>query len=231
MVTPTTSTPDPVLETRIFWDRYKREIAAVIGIALLAAIGFSTYRYYEQRRENEAAAAVASAKTPEDYRRAIANYPKSPALATAYLSAADALRNAKDYAGANAELQQFVDKFASHSMATTARMAIASNLEAMGKNDEALATYQKIAASYPRDFLAPLAMISEVHLFEAKGQHDDARKACEDVMSQHSDSYFAAEAGAMLRRLKPAAGATAKVEPSVPVPPPQPNPAGPPAKP
>ena len=36
-------------------------------------------------------------------------------------------------------------------------MAMAANLEALGKNDEALAAYQRLAADEPEGFSAPVA--------------------------------------------------------------------------
>jgi len=229
-----TSNPDPVLETQIFWDRYKREIAVVAAIFIAAGIAFTAYRFLEERREADAATALGSAKTADDYRGVISSYPKSAAAASAFLLAADELRKKQDFTGANAALQQFVDKFPNHPMATTARMAIASNIEAMGKPDEALATYRKIASSYPRDFLAPLAMLSQVRLLQAKGAIEEARTICGNVKDQYRESYFGAEAERTLRTVKPAPGPVAKPNPSTQspaVPQPSPPPNASPAKP
>ena len=49
-------------------------------------------------------------------------------------------------------------------------MAMAANLESLGKRDEALAAYQRLAADDPQGFTAPVAMISQVHILKEKGQ-------------------------------------------------------------
>jgi TolA-binding protein len=95
-------------------------------------------------------------------------------------------------------------------------MAMASNLESLKKTDEALALYQQIAATYPRSYTAPLALISQVPLLKEKRQPDVARRACETVVSQYGDSFWAGEAMRELRMLKPAATTSpAPVAPNV----------------
>ena len=70
-------------------------------------------------------------------------------------------------------------------------MGVAANLESLGKNDEALSTYQRLATEYPQSFNAPLALLAEVPFLKAKDRIDDARRVCETIMSpisrQHCD--------------------------------------------
>src|SRR5438309_5811426 len=140
---------DAALEARVFWIRFKNEIAAVIVVALLAVIGFAGYRFYSDQRDSAASALLSSAKSAPDYQQVIARYPNTPAGASAYLLLAEAQRNEKKFAEANTTLQAFVNKNPDHELVPTAQMAIAANLESMGKSDEALASYQQIAAKYP----------------------------------------------------------------------------------
>ena len=41
---------DVALETRFFFERFKKEIIAVLIVALLALLAFTGYRYYSDRR-------------------------------------------------------------------------------------------------------------------------------------------------------------------------------------
>ena len=68
---------------------------------------------------------------------------------------------------------------------------MAANLESLGKKDEALSTYQRLATEYPQSFNAPLALLAQVPLLKAKNQIDEARRACETIMSQYRDSIVA----------------------------------------
>jgi tetratricopeptide (TPR) repeat protein len=229
MQTAPSTVSDASVEARVFWLRFQKEIAAALIVALLALIGFASYRFYTNRRDSSAAELLGSAKTPHDYQDVIARYPNTPAGASAYLLLAEALRNEKKFAEANSTLQAFIDKNPDHEFAPTAQLTMAANLEAMGKSDEALAMYQQVAARYPNNSSAPLAMISEVPILKAKNRIDDARRVCEEILTKYRmpgqqietavgdtrmETVWAMEAMRHLRSLKPpepskpAAGAT-----------------------
>src|ERR1700730_3139955 len=131
------SSHDAAIEAQVFWLRFKNEIATALIIVLLGIAGFAGYRLYTHSRDSAAAALLGSAKSPLDYQQVIARYPNTPAGASAYLLLAEAQRNEKKFAEANATLQAFVNKNPDHELVPTAQMAIAANLESMGKSDEA----------------------------------------------------------------------------------------------
>ena len=196
---------DAALETRVFWERFKTEIIAALIIVMLAIIGFGAYRFYSDRRVAAASALLASAKSAGAYQQVIANYPNTPAAADAYLLLAEAQRKEKKFAEANATLQVFIDKNPNHELVSTAKMAMAANLESMGKNDEALSMYQQIASTYPNSFNAPLALLSQVYLLKSKNQTEEARRVCETILTRYRESFWAGEAAQELRLLKPSA--------------------------
>jgi predicted negative regulator of RcsB-dependent stress response len=206
-IMPTAAPPsrDAALEARVFWWRFRKEIAAVIIIAALSVTFFGAYRFYTNRRASAAASLLADAKSVPDYERLIERYPKTPAAASAYLLLAEKQRDAKKFVEANAALRAFIDKNPNHELAATAEIAIAANLESMGKNDEALSTYEHVAASHPQNFNAPLALVSAVSLLKAKNRTDEARRICERVITDYRDSFWAGEAARQLRLLKPSA--------------------------
>ncbi len=199
---------DVALETRVFWERFKKEITAALVIVLLAVIAYTGYRFYSDRRTAAASALLASAKSAQAYQEVIDRYASTPAAADAYLLLAEAQRNEKKFAEANTTLQTFIAKYPQHELVGTARMAMAANLESLGKTDEALAMYQQIASAYPNSFNAPLALLSQVYILKAKNRNDDARRICETVLTQYRTSFWAGEAMQQLRLLKPSSPAT-----------------------
>jgi tetratricopeptide (TPR) repeat protein len=193
------ATTDPALEAQFFWYKYRREIAILVALAALGIVGVAGYRLYRDRREITAATLFSAAKTPAAYEALINQHSDTAAAASAYLLLADAQRKDGKYAEANATLVKFLEKFPRHELATTARMAMAANLQAMGKDDEAFATYQQIASASVPSFNAPTALIEQVHILQEKGKTEDARRICETIMTQYRDSYAAMEASQLLR--------------------------------
>src|SRR5436190_13568861 len=207
---------DVPLETRFFWERFKKPITAALLIVLIAVIAFTGYRFYSDRRTLVASALLASAKSAQEYQQVIDSYPSTPAAADAYLLLAEAQRNEKKFPEANTTLQAFITKYPKHELVSTARMAMAANLESVGKNDQALSMYRQIASTYPNSFNAPMALLSQVYILKTKNQSDDARRICETILTQYRTSFWAGEALQELRLLKPSA--TPEPAPTAPVP-------------
>ena len=193
------------MEASVFWHKFKTEIVVLIGLLVVAIIGYGGYRFYSENRESAAAAMLAKAKDAKDYQEVIAQYSRTPAGAAAYLMLAHAQRDDRKFEESNKTLQGFIENNPKHELITSARMAYAANLESLGKSDEALSTYQRIAGEYPKDFNAPLAMVSQVPLLKAKKQEDAARRICETVLTQYRESFWANEAQRELRELKSSA--------------------------
>jgi TolA-binding protein len=188
----------------VLWYRFRREIAIGFVILLLAAAGWGAFRFYSTKRENDAAAQLAAANTADDLRRVISQFDGTPAGGSAYLMLANRQRGEGQFAEASKTLQEFIDKNPKHELVPAAKITMAANLESLKKTDEALSLYQQIAATYPRSFTAPLALISQVPLLKEKHQPEAARRACETIVSQYPDSFWAGEAARELRTLKPA---------------------------
>jgi TolA-binding protein len=218
-VTPASDPVDPLVETQVFWMKYKNVIIISVVALVLAIAAYGAYRFIDERQEAAAAAMLGSAKTAADYQKVIVEHPGSDAAPTAALLLAAEQRKEGKFAEANTTLQSFVDRHPKHQLVTTAQMGIAANFDSLGRPDDALATYRRIAADHPKSFNAPLAMISQVPLLKAKRQIDDARRVCETVITQYKDSFASQEAQRYLRTLKPAPAAPA-VAPAENAPPP-----------
>jgi tetratricopeptide (TPR) repeat protein len=207
------------MERQIFWERYKRGVLGLLLAALLAVAAFGGYRYYSYRREVAAGNLLASAKTAAEFQKVITDYPGTPAAGSAYLLLADAQRNEKKYTEANATLQAFLDKYPTHEMVGTARLAMGANLEALGKKDEALTVYQRLATSDPHAFTAPVALFSQIHLLKESNKIDEARRVCETILTQYRESRLAGEVSRQLRMLKGGTEPTPAAQPPPAAPP------------
>jgi len=226
MSTLTNSETSPGRE--VVWDRYKKEVMAVLIVALLGVAAYGGYKLYSDHRENAAATALAGAKSASDFQKVITEYPNTPAGESAYLLLADAQRNEKKVSEANTTLQTFLDKFPKHELRATAQLAMAGNLEAQGKPDEALTAYQRLVAGDPHGFVAPIALYSQIHILKDKNQIGEARKVCETIMTQYRESRLVGDAAYQLRLLKPETAPTPVPAMTVAPPPPAAAPSAPP---
>src|ERR1041384_530930 len=120
---PSVTSANPVLETQVFWYRYKAVIFAILIVAILGVAAWGGYRFNSERRDATAALALGGAKTSSEYQKVIAQYPGTPAAASAYLFLAEDQRKEKKYEEANKTLRTFLDKFPTHELKGTARMA------------------------------------------------------------------------------------------------------------
>lgn len=217
MQTAPTSSTDPILETQVFLGRYKTPILIGLAVVICGAAGYGAFWMYTANRDAKAAALLAQAKSAADYQKVMAEYPGAGAAASAALLLATQQREKKEYSEANGTLEKFITAHPTHEFVTTAKMAMAANLDSMGKTDEALEIYRQIAANYPQSYNAPLALLAQAQMLKGKGQVEEARRVCETVMTQYRDSYVALEATQILKALKPApvASAAASASPSV----------------
>jgi TolA-binding protein len=211
---------DVALETRFFWERFKKPIIAAAIAVLLAATAFTGYRFYSDRRAVAASAALANANTAQEYEQVIARYSNTSAAADAYILLAEAQRKERKFIEVNKTLETFIAKYPKHELESTAKMAMAANLDSMGKTDEAFTMYQQIASAYPNSYAAPLAMLSQVYILKAKKRNDDARRICETILTQYRTSFWAGEAMQQLRLLKPITTSTPPPAAAVPTIPP-----------
>jgi len=175
----------PSVEAHVFWLRYHKQIAVALVIIVLGMIGFAGYRFFQNRRNDSAAEALGGAKSQHDYEQVIEQYSGTAAGASAYLLLAQKQREEKKFTEANGTLQKFVEKYPAHDLVPTAQLAIATNLESLGKEDEALAIYQQVAAKYANTYCGPLAMISQVPILKAKNRSADARRVCEEMLTKY----------------------------------------------
>ena len=92
---PTLTSTDSTPDREVFWDRYKKEVMAVLILALVGVTAFGGYQLYSHWQENAGAAALSGAKIPTVFQKVISQYPTTSAGASAYVLLADAQRNDK----------------------------------------------------------------------------------------------------------------------------------------
>lgn len=193
--------PDPGFDPLAFWIEHQKKVIAAVGIICLLLVSWGVYQLNERRSREAAQSAFANAKTTDDYRKVIADHPRSVVAANAQLLMAEALRKEGKLDEAVALLRKFTEGNTTHPMISGAWHSLAVTLEAQGKTEEALATYQKVATTYQKSYSAPLALLAQARI-HAKSQPDQARRLYEQVLADFGQTNFAREALMEMQKLK-----------------------------
>jgi tetratricopeptide (TPR) repeat protein len=211
------------MEGSLFWDKYKLMIVGAVLLLVLALIGSEIYEMQREKKLHAASAELDNAKTAGDYRHVINTYPGTLPAANAALLLGREQFDARDYTGAAVTWQGFADKNPQNTLAPTALIGAGTSLEALGKNDQARALYQRAATSYQGNFAAPLARLDEAALLKAERKPEDARRVYENIMASAAGTDAAQQAEEELKFLHvmPSARGVA-LEPGASTPPPAP---------
>src|SRR5437867_507374 len=107
-----------------FWDTHKNKFI-LYGLLLIAGLAaFVIYQISTNHNLIESQALYQNAKTAEDYRRLIDQYPRSVVAANAYLVLAEKLRDDRKYEEALAILRKFTAQFPEHPLIGGASLSI-----------------------------------------------------------------------------------------------------------
>lgn len=199
------STPQPAqaeFDPLVFWIKHQSKILLLAGLFVVALGGYAISQYVHNRRTTAAQTLLANAKTADDLRKVISEFPGSAPAGNAYLLLAEKLRVEGKLDESSAALHSFIDKYPEHPLISGAWTSLAGNLEAQGKLDEALSTYQKVTTTFANSFSAPLALLAQGRILVQKGKTEDGRRLFEQLMTQYPDNFATQQAQLELRKLK-----------------------------
>jgi TolA-binding protein len=199
---PTTPPTETGFDPLVFWFHHQAKILILVALFLVSMAGYGIFEWAHTHRLTASAQVFSSAKTGDDFRKIIADYPGTPAAGNARLLLANQLRNEGKFDESSSMLRDFIDKYPKHELISGAWTSLAANQEAQGKTDDALATFQKVSTSYPTSYSAPVALLAEARILTTKGKTDEARRIYEQIMTQYQDNVVAQQAAMENRRIK-----------------------------
>jgi predicted negative regulator of RcsB-dependent stress response len=181
----------------------------ILAVAVVVVGGLFYYYYQQSQRdalEASAREALVAAKTPEEMVKVADQFPTTDQAALALLSAADASFAKRDYDAAIKDYKSalFGPKI-DEMLAESARLGLASSLEASGNIDDAIYAYLR-EATLKKDVgidspYAPYAYMAAARLYEEKGDKDNERKVLTEAVSLDPESLFVKQAQAKLKEL------------------------------
>jgi tetratricopeptide (TPR) repeat protein len=135
------------------------------------------------------------------YLKIAQEYSGTAAADRAGLLAAGALFSENKFTEAQAQFNKFIRDRPQSPFAPIAAYGVAACLEALGKQDEALASYQNLSVRYPNSSVLDDAKLSIARLYEAKKMPELALRAYDELMKSAAAGGMAnAVSEAMARR-------------------------------
>ncbi len=188
-----------LLESTLFWSKYRLPIIAACAVLALALLGTEYYRIHQEKTLRLASAQLDAAKTPAEYQSVITQFPHTPAAANAFLLLGDSQVQAKKYQDAMNTFRDFAEQYPKHSLAPAALIGAAGAAESAGKPDVARSLYERVASTYPASYAAPLARLNEAGMLKGERKLDEARRIYENIIAANPDSDAAHQATDELR--------------------------------
>ncbi len=194
MSSPTQTTPTPPVtefDPLALWIQHRQKIVIFVGVFLTALVIYFVSELMAAQKRAASAQLLATATDADGWRKVIAQYAGTAAAGDAHLLLAEQLRKDSKYDESAAIARQFIDQYPEHPLLSGAWTSLGATLEAQGKTDEALSTYQKVSTTYANSFSAPVALLGQARIFKEKGKMDEAQRLFEQVINQYQDTFFA----------------------------------------
>jgi predicted negative regulator of RcsB-dependent stress response len=182
----------------------------VLAVVLLGGFGIYYYQLNQQEQaEENAAAALATAKTPDDMAKVADQFPDTTLASVALMRAADLSFKQKDYPGALKGYQRVIDsKQAPVELHDSAQLGLASTQEASGKADDAIQTYLTVAHKGNHSPFAPVAFHQVAAIYASRQDKANETQILQQTVRLGGDSPFVKEAADRLKELTPAPDST-----------------------
>lgn len=207
MSSPTETSPAPPappagFDPLVFWVQHRQKVLLFAGLFVVALMIYFISEFARTKKLESGARALAEAKDDASLRKVASDYSGTAAAGDAYLLLAENLRKEGKGEEAATALRAMIDKYPDHPLISGAWTSLAATQEALGKQDEALSTYQKVSTTFATSFSAPVALLGQARIFKEKGKTDEARRLFEQLINQYPESMFAQQATRESQQLK-----------------------------
>jgi predicted negative regulator of RcsB-dependent stress response len=195
----------------INWRLIVYPLLAVL-IVLVGGLGLYYYQLNQREQtEEQARAALALAKTPEEMAKVADDFPNTLQAGVALLSAADGLFARHDFSGALKAYQRVTEKAETPAdLRESAQLGLASAQAADSKSDQAIQSYLEVAHQGNQSPFAPVAYYQAAQIYADRKDKAAEVRILQDAVRLGGDSIFVKQAASMLKSMEtaPASSAT-----------------------
>ena len=184
-----------------FFPRYKFWIGAASVFVILAAAGYIAWCLQENHIRRQSGLKLAQARTIEDFKSVIHDFPGTNAALLATLRLADMYYEQQKWEDAKNTYQEAIKNFALSELVPSALIGEAAVFENTGNFTDALKIYKLVASDYSKSFQGPQAKFAAARLLETTGQLEEARTTYEDLIALYPKSIWKQDAMDRLQKL------------------------------
>jgi predicted negative regulator of RcsB-dependent stress response len=186
------------LQVLHFLKEYGMPLVLGVSVALLAYLGFVTYKNHQAGIRRRAAQNLMQAQSAEQLQAIVDQYPNTPSAPIAMLTLAANYLHGGQYPMARNQYARFEREHADHMLKPAAVLGQAYCVEAEGNPEGALASYQKFQDEYAGHFLLPQAIFGQARCLEQLGRFEEAKTVYEEYLEANPESRWAPQAESSL---------------------------------
>lgn len=174
----------------LFLDRNQKSLLVLLILLILGVAGFVVYQGIEDGTRVTAGNSLYRANDADALQKVIAEYPKTPAGATAHILLAEKQWSDGQQESAIETLQTFLAGSTGHPGLPSAKAALAAKLMAQGKAAEAASSFEEIVDDPASAYLAPYALLCLGDMALAAGDKEKASTYYKRSQSDFPNSGF-----------------------------------------
>ena len=189
-----------------FWENHKSKILAGVLAIVVVALGAVGVTAWQSKARSEAAAALAQASAPAEWRAVWEAHPRTPAGVNAALLLAAALRNEGDLPASSAVYEALLaQKGGIEALLPEAALGLAQNglLQSPENPSAAVEAFREVAARFPGKPAAAVALLTEGEILVQAKQEAEAAAVFRNLMADYPGSIPARVASAQLQAIAP----------------------------
>ena len=171
-----------------FLDANQKKLIIIGILAILCLVGYVVVTGLEKKAKEDAAAAVANARTGPEYQAISQEYAGKNAGGSAILLKSQLLWGDQQQQEAIEALETFVSEYPDHPAVGSAYASLGSYQQQLKKFDEAKEAFQKAANS--ESAVSSLALLSLGDLALQAGEDENAEEIYKKIVSEYESSHL-----------------------------------------
>lgn len=178
--------PEELLPLYDWWKEKGAQFLTTVGVVALLLTGAAAFIHYRNTKLAEANIELTKANSVDELEEVVAKFGSSKPGNAARIRLAKAYYDASRYDNALETYESCEKKGVPKGFEDVVTLGRAHALEALGKNDEALALFKKVSEN-KESFLYPQAKMGMARVLTLQGKKDEAKMLLDELKAEKTD--------------------------------------------